>query len=213
MDAAPLDAVPRDAVPRDAASPGLRERKTVATRQALCDAALRLAVENGPERVTVEEIADAANVSRRTFSNYFGSKDEALLHADRMRMRELVGLVRARPASEPPWTALRRGALELHQRIGGPDPEWIARSRLLRTHPVLLGRLVAAHAEWERELAAEIARRLPPADDAPLRAQLMAATFLATLRIAVRSWLDDPSRGPLAEVVERSLRIAGERFR
>src|SRR5215472_14550295 len=111
-----------------AGSPGLRERKKVATREALCEAALRLAVENGPERVTVEEIADAANVSRRTFSNYFGSKEEALLHADQLRMRELVGLVRARPATEPAWTALTRGALELHRHVSGPDPEWIAKS-------------------------------------------------------------------------------------
>ena len=191
---------------------GLRERKKVATRQALCEAALRLAVENGPERVTVEEIADAANVSRRTFSNYFGSKEEALLHADRMRMRELVGLVRARPAAEPAWAALTHGALELHQRFGEPDPEWIAQSRLLRTHPVLLGRLVAAHAEWEREIAAEIAGRLSPTDDVAVRAQVMAAAYLVTLRIAVRGWLDNPSRAPLAIVVEQALRIAAERF-
>lgn len=62
---------------------GLRERKKAATRLALHESALRLAAEQGPDGVTIEAIADAANVSRRTFSNYFSSKEEALFTATR----------------------------------------------------------------------------------------------------------------------------------
>jgi AcrR family transcriptional regulator len=57
---------------------GLRERKKTATRQALHEAAVRLAVERGVDNVTIEAIADAASVSRRTFSNYFAGKEQAL---------------------------------------------------------------------------------------------------------------------------------------
>ncbi|BCB77661.1 hypothetical protein Pflav_040710 [Phytohabitans flavus] len=89
-------------------APGLRERKKAATRQALHEAAVRLAAEHGVERVTVEAIADAANVSRRTFSNYFNGKEQALLHTDYARMARLVELVRDRPAGEAGWTALTR---------------------------------------------------------------------------------------------------------
>jgi AcrR family transcriptional regulator len=49
---------------------GLRERQMAATRQALHEAALRLAMDHGSDRVTNEAIADAATVSRRTFSSY-----------------------------------------------------------------------------------------------------------------------------------------------
>ena len=54
-----------------------RERKKQATREALADAAWKLATEVGPERVRVDEIAAAAGVSPRTFNNYFASREEA----------------------------------------------------------------------------------------------------------------------------------------
>src|SRR5215212_8411293 len=107
-----------------APSVGLRERKKMATRQALYEAAVRLAVEHGLERLTVEAIADAADVSRRTFSNYFPNKEEALLWSDRVRVRRLLDLVRERPAEEPPEHALAAAAREL---ITGDtrDPGWL----------------------------------------------------------------------------------------
>src|SRR4051812_43172719 len=99
-------------------STGLRERKKAATRQALHDAAVRLAVELGMERVTIDAIADVASVSRRTFSNYFSNKEEALLHGDQSRMRRLIDLVLGRPAEESAWTALRASAHELVVDVG-----------------------------------------------------------------------------------------------
>src|SRR3954468_11132152 len=80
-------------------APGLRERKKAATRHALHEAAVRLAIAHGPDRVTVEAIADEAGVSRRTFSNYFANKEEALLYGDHQRIRAMVEMVRARPAA------------------------------------------------------------------------------------------------------------------
>ncbi len=57
----------------------LRERKRIETRQRLADAALDLVLRDGLDAVTVEQISDRAGVSRRTFFNYFDSKDDALL--------------------------------------------------------------------------------------------------------------------------------------
>ena len=89
---------------------GLRERKKEATREGLHEAALRLAAERGPDRVTIDDIADAAGVCRRTFSNYFSGIQEALLYREQERMRLLLDLIQARPAREPAWTALTRAA-------------------------------------------------------------------------------------------------------
>lgn len=64
------------------AEPGLRERKRRATRRAIQQAALRIAIEDGLGAVTVDEISRRADVSPRTFFNYFPSKEQAILGDD-----------------------------------------------------------------------------------------------------------------------------------
>src|SRR5919206_78804 len=109
---------------------GLRERKKVATREGLHEAAVQLAVEQGIDRVTVEAIADRAGVSRRTFSNYFASKEEALFHGDAERLGGVLDLVRAEPAELPPWSVLSRVAERLIAEWGDDlDPAELARRR------------------------------------------------------------------------------------
>jgi AcrR family transcriptional regulator len=193
--------------------PGLRERKKAATRQALHEAAVRLAQEHGPDRITVEAIADEAGVSRRTFSNYFANKEEALFHGDRMRTRLLIEKVRARPATESPWVALSAAAADFYGQLGDLDPEWVAQSRLLRRHPSLAAAQVQTFAAMERELGEEVAARVGPASD-PLgvRAKLLAATFLAALRVSMNVWLEHPTETTYLDVARRALAEAGRAF-
>lgn len=180
----------------------LRERKKAATRQSLHEAALRLAMSGGLDNVTVEDIADEVGVSRRTFSNYFANKEDAVLHADRERTRRLIDLVRVRPASEKPWTALRRSAGQLYEQLTRPDPIWVAQLRLLRRHPSLLARQAADQIELERELADVLLTR--GAED-PELARLMVATFLAATRTAGALWFDAAGERPLPELMDRLL--------
>jgi AcrR family transcriptional regulator len=194
------------------AEPGLRERKKAATRQALHEAAFRLAIEHGADHVTVEAIADAAGVSRRTFSNYFANKEEALLYGDHQRMRALIEMVHARPAVESPWTALTRAAEEFYPRLGELDPGWVAQGRLLRSQTALITAQVQTFAAVESELAAEVAARLPQAEPASVRAQLTAATFLSAIRVAVRVWLEKPQDATLPALISEALAQAGRGF-
>ena len=109
-----------DSTTTQTAGAGLRERKKLATKQALAWAAMRLAVERGLENVRVEDITDAVNVSRRTFTNYFSSKEEAIasLNADRAA-RAAEALRERRPMSRWPTPSPRRSP-----RSTRPPPGW-----------------------------------------------------------------------------------------
>jgi AcrR family transcriptional regulator len=91
---------------------GLRERKKGDTRRALSDAALELAFERGLENVTRDEIAARADVSLRTFNNYFGNKYEAVAYRQVQRMERSLAVFRERPLDEPLWTAITEAVLE-----------------------------------------------------------------------------------------------------
>jgi AcrR family transcriptional regulator len=175
---------------------GLRERKKEATRRALHDAAMRLTAEHGLDDVTVEAIADAAGVSRRTFSNYFGGKEEAVLYDAEHWMHSLLDAFASRPADEPTWTALRAALGTLPKPSG--EPQWASQTRLARRYPPLLARLLAHYADFERTLAALIAERENLPDDS-LRPRVLAGAFMTALRIAA---LDDrPLPGTTAEAL------------
>lgn len=186
----------------------LRTRKKAATRQSLHEAALRLAMAHGLDGVTVEDIADEAGVSRRTFSNYFANKEDAILHADRERTRRLLSLLMARPADEGPWAALRGAAVDQFHGRPAPDPEWVEQLRLLRRHPSLLARQASDQIAQERELAAALADR--GADEE--LARVMASACLATFRTAGALWLEGGGEQSLPALMDRLLRRVGEHW-
>jgi AcrR family transcriptional regulator len=194
------------------AEPGLRERKKAATRQALHESAVRLAIEHGAERVTVEAIADDAGVSRRTFSNYFGSKEEALMYGDFQRIQSLIEMVRERPAEESPWAALTAAAERFVAELGDLDPQWVAQGRLVRAHPSLLAAQVQTFAALERELSAEVASRSKDQDPNSVRVKMTSAAFLVALRVALHLWLEGPAGRSLWGVVKEALAEAGRGF-
>ena len=106
---------------------GLRERKKLAVRRALSSAAIRLAVERGLENVTIEDITAEADVSVRTFGNYFSSKYEAICALGTDRAWRIGADLLARPADEPLWEAVcatvlahYEGAGEAPARTGWP---------------------------------------------------------------------------------------------
>jgi len=113
--------------------PGLRERKRRATRRAIQRAALEVARTRGLEAVTVDEIARLADVSPRTFFNYFPSKDDAVLGLDPSGGQRQVDAFLNRPAEESALQALRAVARSQAAEMAPdtdlwPDPVWIVDS-------------------------------------------------------------------------------------
>ncbi|MEV7803372.1 TetR/AcrR family transcriptional regulator [Microbispora sp. NPDC088329] len=189
---------------------GLRERKKAETRQAIHKATLRLAVERGLDHVTVDDIVEAANISRRTFSNYFASKEDALLYGEEERVRSLVRAVRERPAGESGRQALRGAVRDTLEDMGELDREWAVRTSLTKRHPSLLARQLANHARLERELVQAISERDGERDGAgdpaaDLKSRIMAAAFLVALRIATHVWIEEQEARPLSQIIEQAL--------
>ncbi|MEV8509180.1 helix-turn-helix domain-containing protein [Actinoplanes sp. NPDC051475] len=91
---------------------GRRERKKAATRQAIADAALRLFLEHGYDRVSIRDIADAADVSTTTLFKHFAGKEALVFDEDQAREAELVAAVRERDAGRSILDALRHHVLD-----------------------------------------------------------------------------------------------------
>lgn len=174
----------------------LRERRRFQTRQEIHRAAVDLALERGLAQVTVDEIADAAGVSPRTFFNYFRTKHEALV----------LG---------PP--SLQESSVERFVQAGGPLLDDLRdllveyaelsrreRRELQRLHTVVLANPELSPLLQERFLAFEtviaeaVARRLgrtPPV----FEATVIAAVAAGVLRATVRDWRDSDTEGSLGE--------------
>jgi AcrR family transcriptional regulator len=90
------------------ALPSLRERTRRAVQAELVDVAKRLFVEQGYEHTTVDAIAAAAGMSKRSFFRYFGSKEELILGKYDLMGEQLIARLAERPDEEPVWTSLRR---------------------------------------------------------------------------------------------------------
>jgi AcrR family transcriptional regulator len=171
---------------------GLRERKKAETRMALSWAAVRLTVEHGFDNVRVEDIAQAAGVSPRTFNNYFSSKGEAIVARHLDRCLRIAAALREQPAEVPLWEAITRSALAQFEpdaeTAAHPVPDaarWAAGVRMMVTEPALQGELLRAGAIAEAALAAAVAERTGTDLERDLYPHLVAAAVAAAVNTAV----------------------------
>jgi AcrR family transcriptional regulator len=193
----------------DVAELGLRERKRLATRRAIQLAVLDLVAERGLENVTVDEISRVADISPRTFFNYFTSKEEALIgESPTLPDESLVERFVGGGGGE-----LLSDLGEMISRAGDSIPndvELVQRRRaLMKQHPQLFALRMANMHTFENNLAAIVSRRLV-ADDASLsadaadleqRARLITLVAIAAMRHAWTAWADNG--GSLIELSER----------
>ncbi|MBB4926734.1 acyl-CoA-like ligand-binding transcription factor [Kitasatospora kifunensis] len=204
---------------------GLRERKKRETRVSLSQATIRLCVERGWDNVTVESIAAAANVSVRTFRNYFSSKAEAIAAGHLERMLRIADTLRARPAAEPLWESIVhavvaefaqgdeevRGGEEVRRdesvRAGegsarsALDQRWRDGLRLMLAEPALQGEVAKANAAAQEVLAEAVAERTGTDAARDVYPKLVAAVIGAGSAVAVEHCLRADPPTPLVPVL------------
>lgn len=183
---------------------GLRERKRRETRAALSLAAIRLCVQRGWENVAVDDIAAAANVSPRTFRNYFSTKAEAVAAGHLERMLRVADELRARPAGEPLWTAITNSVAAQFEPPAQKSEAlldancWLERIRFILTEPSIHGEVLKASAAAQVVLAEVVAERVGARRATDLYPQVAASVVTAIVGTVVDRWLRD---GPSCSLV------------
>ena len=195
----------------------LRERKKLATRRSLRRIALDLIAERGFAHVTVEDIAAAADVSPRTFFNYFPSKEAALFGADPDRITALRERIVHEAPGEPVLDALRMVMVSDAQTVaddlselGGEPTDWLRRMKEARADPHLRAAHAAQMAMVERAITEALAERLgtdPERDPYP---GLLAATAAGVFRASMTFWAGSGGTVPLSQLIDLAFRALAD---
>ncbi|MGW0731271.1 TetR/AcrR family transcriptional regulator [Streptomyces sp. NPDC002851] len=182
---------------------GLRERKKRKTREAIRRATYRLIAEQGYEATSVEQIAEAAEVSPSTVFRYFPTKEDIVLTDEYDPV--MVAALRSRPADEPPLESLRfvmHAALRAMQQYAPEEME--QRTRLMVEIPAVRARMTQTMSATSELLAGALAERTRR-DPGDLEVRVFTAALLGGLREATLYWGEQGFKGDLVELVDRTL--------
>ncbi|MFJ9905300.1 TetR family transcriptional regulator [Streptomyces sp. NPDC101152] len=187
----------------------MAERKRQLVRSELAEAAVKLLADQGFEETTVDQIVAAVGMSRRTFSRYFDSKEDVIVHMLAEAGVKLCAELNARPADEPPAVALRR-ALSVFTSMSVGNPAKMLRvSRLILDTPALLARFLERQSQWQAEMTGILALRAGLDPDVDLRPAVAAGVALTAFQAALRRWVDSDGSESLDEVVDQALALVG----
>jgi AcrR family transcriptional regulator len=190
-----------------------RERRKRATRQALRTATLELGLERGLPQVSVEEIAERAGVSTRTFFNYFDTKEDAAL-IELFTAADLgLPAVAAGEPGQGLWTELTRLFADDVERAGQDGPDLPRYMELHERHPALQARQLGRFAQFEGRLADAIARRTADRPDGRLRADVMSGSCITAVRVGLQHWGRAGGRGSARGFVEAAFATFEPAFR
>ncbi len=184
----------------DPPRPGLRERKKAKTRAAIQEHAMRLFREKGYDETTVEEIADAAEVSPSTFFRYFPAKEDVVLYdvIDPI----LLEAFRAQPPDLPPLTAFRRTLREVYGSLSPAErAQTEERASLMRSVPEVRARMMDEFVRGIELMMDGLAERTGrPRDDFAMRVLVG-----AIVGVMLSVWFGEPGflqSGTVAEQME-----------
>ncbi|MFD8799779.1 TetR family transcriptional regulator [Streptomyces atroolivaceus] len=200
-------------VPAQGAPGGLRERRKRRTREALLHAALGFFTTQGYDRTTVDEIADAVDVSQRTFFRYFANKEAVAFAAQEAVDARFLAELRRRPAAEAPFEAMRRAALKAWDATPEADGEYVTAElrmrvyRMIESTPALHAAHMRRHIGLQQQTALLIAEREGLDPDADPRPRVAVAAFSGVMRLTGQLWgrRSDAGADALRELTELHL--------
>lgn len=181
---------------------GLRERKKLRTKTAIQKEALRLFLEKGFEETTIEDIAEAVDISPSTFFNYFPSKEEVVFQdeLDPLILKEFD----AQPPNLNPIRRLRNAMRAVFGHLT-PEQERLMRQRtqLLLSTPELRGAMLGQFADLVDQISQLLASRVAKRTD-DFAVHNMAGAVLGVLFAAVNTMVNNP-KADIAGLADRAL--------
>ncbi|WP_328448794.1 TetR family transcriptional regulator [Streptomyces sp. NBC_00386] len=200
-----MAATTQSSAPAAEPQPGLRERKKIKTRIAIREATYRLIEEQGYDATTVEQIAEAAEVSPSTVFRYFPTKEDIVLtdEYDPLLEQEL----RERPADEPWFDSLRHVIRKAIGAGSSEDPEISRlRTRLMVEVPAVRSRMMESMSVTGRLLSRVIGERSGRDPDS-LEVRVFAMSLIGGLMETSMYWAETGQGDDLADLVERTVNV------
>lgn len=190
---------------------GLRERTRQAVRREITEAANALFIERGYEATTIDDIAEAVGMSKRSVFRYFPTKEDLVVGKVDYLAEEMLQGLRARPAGEPVWQSLRAIFDLLVPHVDDLDKDSVAApiQRVIFNTPNLLGSYLEKQQQMQEVVVAALSERAEaagtpcPPEDPTLRA-ITAAAF-GCLVAAQQAWLESGSSGTFADAVDQAM--------
>jgi len=170
---------------------GLRERKRQQTRERLTRAAMALFLARGFEATTLDDIAAAADISRRSFFHYFASKEDVVFAWQEEITAALIAAVAARPASESMLTAAENAISAMARQVDANEA--IAMSCLKRDNPALRARDQVKYEKLERALAEALGKRAGAKASVKTEREARLVAMIATgaMRVGQEVWTSE----------------------
>lgn len=179
---------------------GLRERTRRAVRAEIAQVALDLFVRKGFDETTVEEIADSAGMTKRSFFRYFPTKEDVVFDGIDLTGEKVVAGIAARPPEEDPWAALHHVLRAWQDEIHAGEQAF-ATLRLIQTTPALVGGLHHRRTEWRRRVS-EALRTRSGADIDAYTADLLTNAATAVLDAVSGEWVRSGGKADRAALLD-----------
>jgi AcrR family transcriptional regulator len=174
---------------------GRRERKRRQTRERIAQAAMTLFLQRGFDGTTIEDITEAADVSKRSFFDYFPSKEEVVFAWQDAFADGLAAAVAARPPGEPVVRVIEEALSAAI--VAAADPDSVALADLIRNTPVLKARDQLKYTKLEQKLTEALSARAGDSEDERFRMRLLSAIVVGAMRAGGERWHEMPRKGPL----------------
>ncbi|MDT0449643.1 TetR family transcriptional regulator [Streptomyces hesseae] len=188
----------------------MAQRKRQLVADELTEAALQLLALKGFDTVTIDEIAAAAGVSKRTFFRYFASKEDVVVQFLAGMGADMRTELAARPAEEPPSVALRH-AVWVAMAACADDADHSGRAlrvvQLILRTPALYARFLERQAQWRTDLATELTHRRRPSPATDLYPLMAAGMALTAFDAVLHRWSDSDGAEDPAGLIDEAFAV------